>query len=99
MRFTILASLLFLLPACSSEKEAPVEVGPNAATLSITCVPIGATVVLDGKAIGPTPQNIQVRPGQHNLVVRQSGYFTVTEKLFLGPRRSVQKHITLVGSH
>ncbi|MCP4503230.1 MAG: PEGA domain-containing protein [Deltaproteobacteria bacterium] len=72
MRFIILASLLFLLPACS-EKAAPVEVGPNVATLSITSVPIGATVVLDGKAIGPTPQNIQVRPRQHNLVCEKAG--------------------------
>jgi|GEM_PF-1881421 len=84
---------------CESQPKAPAGPGENAATLEVTTTPPGATVVVDGKAYGPAPQNIKLRPGQHTLVVRQSGYFTVTEKLFLGARRTQQKTVTLVASH
>ncbi len=43
--------------------------------LSVTTVPPGADVRLDGAKVGVTPLELDVRPGSHRVEVTESGYF------------------------
>jgi hypothetical protein len=54
----------------------------RSSTLTITTVPSGAAVTLDGKqAAGPTPLSLEIRPGAHTLSVHRDGYATETRPL------------------
>jgi hypothetical protein len=49
----------------------------RASVLTVTTIPSGATVTIDGQAaIGPTPAAGELRPGSHVLVFRRTGYVT-----------------------
>jgi hypothetical protein len=56
--------------------------GPDAvlATISVTTVPSGARVLLDGKPIGTTPFDGEISPGQHALTVEADGYIAETSR-------------------
>jgi PEGA domain len=47
---------------------------PSTARLSITSVPDGADIEIDGNFAGNTPSDLEVPEGEHSIVVRKSGY-------------------------
>ncbi len=49
--------------------------------LDIQSNPPGATLSIDGTAVGPTGQSYRVKPGDHELVIRQQGYRTATQNV------------------
>jgi outer membrane receptor for ferrienterochelin and colicins len=65
--------------------EAERELGAlrsRSSVLTVTTVPPGAVVMLDGKqAAGPTPVTLEIRPGAHTLAVHRDGYATATRPL------------------
>lgn len=60
------------------EPDAPVATG----RLRISSTPAQASVRLDGRLLGPTPQEVEVTAGQpHYLAIERSGYQRVEEEL------------------
>lgn len=57
---------------------------PARAVLIITSAPSGATVEVDGAAVGTTPARTELEPGVHDVVVRKSGRVTQTRRVELG---------------
>jgi hypothetical protein len=59
-------------------KQLPPELGtlgpPKTVGITIYSVPSGATLVVDGKAVGTTPVVVKVLPGSHNLIFTKEGY-------------------------
>jgi hypothetical protein len=50
--------------------------------LTVTTVPAGAVVVIDGKqTLGPTPLSVELHAGPHTLSVHHDGYATETRPL------------------
>lgn len=46
----------------------------SSAKLSITAVPDGADIEVDGNFSGNTPSDLEVPEGDHTIVVKKSGY-------------------------
>lgn len=79
----------FELTLYVSGTPASVSVAPNAPrslSVTINSVPQGASVTLDGKAIGATPKIAEVTIGKHMLEFSKEGYNTGHFPLELGPR-------------
>ncbi len=72
-----------LQPQERAEAEREVQgLRARPSTLTVTTTPVGASVMLDGKATpGTTPLSVEVRPGPHSLVVRRDGYSSETKAL------------------
>jgi hypothetical protein len=65
--------------------------------LTVTTVPAGALVMLDGKqAAGPTPISIEVHAGPHTLSIRRDGYSTEVRPLEARLGRAVIVSLDLV---
>jgi hypothetical protein len=47
---------------------------PAAAEIEISSTPDGADIEIDGRFVGSTPSTIGVAPGQHQLLVKKSGF-------------------------
>src|ERR1700722_2735647 len=46
--------------------------------LTVTTVPSGAVVVIDGKqTVGPTPVSVEIHAGPHSIAIHHEGYATV----------------------
>jgi PEGA domain-containing protein len=56
-------------PAINSQPAAS-----SGASLSITSVPDGADIEIDGAFMGNAPSSLQLRPGDHKVVVSKKGY-------------------------
>jgi len=53
-------------------------------TLSITTIPSGASISIDGKSYGVTPNlNIELPLGVHNVILKKTGYADVTKEVTL----------------
>jgi hypothetical protein len=65
-----------LAPSERSDAERELRaLSSRTSMLTITTVPSGAVVVLDGhQTIGPTPLTIDVAAGSHTLTIRHDGY-------------------------
>jgi hypothetical protein len=51
----------------------------TSALLDISSTPAGADIEIDGKFVGSTPSSVSVAPGDHDVVVKKSG-FTAWQK-------------------
>jgi hypothetical protein len=49
---------------------------PAPGRLEVTSNPAGATVEIDGKAVGQTPMRVEVAAGSHRIVLRKQGHVT-----------------------
>ncbi len=64
-------------------------------SLTVTTVPKGARVALDGKPVGTTPidaREVEASPGEHTLRISLDGHLAVTEKVELEPGKPVTLH-------
>jgi len=53
----------------------------TAAQFDISSTPVGADIEIDGKFVGSTPSSITVGPGDHDIVVKKSGFTTWERKI------------------
>jgi hypothetical protein len=68
--------------------------------ITITTTPPGATVLVDGAAVGSSPVVVPLNPGPHRLRATMSGYYPAQEQRFVVERGVAATHsVALVGSH
>jgi len=65
--------------------QAVAELPPPAGTLSVTSVPAGAQVSVDGEPRGTSPQSLELPPGEHEVVVTHAGYEDRRETVVVEP--------------
>ena len=54
---------------------------PSGARLSVTSVPPGADIEIDGNFVGNTPSDVQVTEGEHTVALKKSGFKDWERKL------------------
>jgi len=64
--------------------------------LTIRSAPAGATVLVDGKAVGVTPWTREIAPGEHSLGVRRAGFTGIDAKVTLPADRAVELSYALL---
>lgn len=102
MRWLLLS---ILLVGCEASPPAPATAaaaaaGPNAIEITVSTTPPGATVVVDGVAVGPSPAKVKLNPGPHRLRASMSGYYPAPEsKIQVGASEPRAHTLTLVASH
>ncbi len=62
-------------------EDQPAASAPSTAKLSITSIPDGADIEIDGNFSGNTPSNLEVPEGEHAITVKKSGYKAWERKL------------------
>ncbi len=67
------------LPVASSSHAAAAN--PTTGKISISSQPSGADIEVDGAFVGSTPSSIVLAAGEHQVVVKKSGYKTWERKL------------------
>jgi hypothetical protein len=67
------ASVAKLQPAVAMARAATPQVN-SGAHFSITSVPDGAEIEIDGSFMGNAPSSLLLEPGDHKVVIRKSGY-------------------------
>jgi hypothetical protein len=69
-----------LPPADRAEAERELRaIASRTSMLTVTTVPPGAVVVLDGRqTVGPTPLTVDVGAGSHSMTIRHDGYAAET---------------------
>ncbi len=65
--------------AAKPDNMASAPVTTSAALMDISSTPSGADIEIDGKFVGSTPSSINVTPGDHDVVVKKTG-FTAWQK-------------------
>ncbi|MBW2277629.1 MAG: FecR domain-containing protein, partial [Deltaproteobacteria bacterium] len=70
----------------------------GATRMEVQSLPTGATVVVDGVALGQTPLEVSIRPGHRSLELSLDGYETVRELLELVPDSPASRVFDLVGT-
>lgn len=67
------------------------------AQIEVHCAEVGAEVLLDGVPwfVAPGPQRKMIRPGQHVLIARKAGYFSVTEVATLLPGKQTRVEVRM----
>jgi len=53
----------------------------TSALLEIASIPTGADIEIDGKFVGSTPSSITLAPGDHDIVVKKSGFSAWDKKV------------------
>ena len=91
MRITVLLPLCLTLLAGCGPKAPPEPM----LLLSVTSVPPGAQVWVDGMPAGVTPLKKTVRPGEHLLEITKAGYRTVWHRVPASAGNEFQATITL----
>ena len=64
-----------------TNSPAPVTSTPSSATFSITSVPDGADIEVDGNFSGNTPSELEVLEGEHSVSVKKTGYTNWERKM------------------
>lgn len=99
----LLAPLLALLLGVScSGGPAPTlpDPGPNGIAFTVKSEPAGATVVVDGVALGAAPVVIKLRPGPHRMHATLPGYYPAPEqRVQVGATEPSEVTMHLVASH
>jgi hypothetical protein len=75
------AAAQFKVAALQSPAAPAPAATPTTAKLSVTSVPDGADIEMDGSFVGNTPSDIDVPAGEHTVTVKKSGFQTWEKKL------------------
>jgi hypothetical protein len=99
----LISVVILAIAACvgceASAPTAPVA-GPNAIEIVVRTTPPGATVLVDGTGVGPSPATVKLNPGPHRLRASMSGYYPAPEtKIQVGASEPREHTLTLVASH
>ena len=79
-----------------SQQEAPKEnssappsqaqpIADSTALLDVSSTPPGADIEIDGKFVGSTPSSISIKPGDHDIAVKKSGFSAWEKKVSVAP--------------
>ena len=68
---------------------------PSTGKLSVTSVPDGADIEVDGSFVGNTPSDIQVAEGEHTVSVTKTGYKAWQRKMKVSGGSSVHLNAQL----
>lgn len=81
----------------SPQVQAVAATSPPALTakLSVTSVPNGADIEVDGSFVGNTPSDVQLPEGEHNVAVKKSGFKDWERKLKVSAGSSVHLNAEL----
>jgi PEGA domain-containing protein len=60
--------------AAPSSTAAPAQEQNGGAQLEVSSTPDAADIEIDGKFVGSTPSSVGVTPGEHDLIVKKSGF-------------------------
>jgi len=63
---------------------------PSTGKLSVTSVPDGADIEVDGSFVGNTPSDVQVLEGDHEVVIKKTGFKNWERKLKASAGSSVR---------
>lgn len=89
-----------LVAACEAATAPAPIVGANAIEIVVRSEPPGATILIDGAAVGASPATVKLNPGPHRLRASMSGYYPAPEtKIQVGKSEPRQHTLTLVASH
>ena len=100
MRIFRLALLALTCAGCDAVPPARPAAGPRAIAVTLTSQPPGAVLLVDGSAVGESPQTVRLNPGPHRLRATLSGYYPAPEQRFVvGEGEPAQVAITLTASH
>jgi hypothetical protein len=69
--------------------------GDRRARLVVASAPSEAVILLDGSAVGATPMELWVAPGEHTLVLRRGGYRLATRAVTARPGETARVEVTL----
>jgi len=86
--------------AASQSYAAPTAAAPAAATpttakVSVTSVPDGADIEVDGSFVGNTPSDIDVAAGDHTVTVKKGGFQNWEKKLKVSGGSSVRLKVEM----
>lgn len=73
--------------------------GPDAATIGLHTLPDHASVWIDGKFLGPSPVNLKLAPGHHQLLVRAPNMQESTRALDLAAKQTQSIDVALKSSY
>lgn len=74
--------------------------GQNGVAFTVKSEPPGATVVVDGVAVGAAPVALKLRPGPHRMHATLSGYYPAPEaRVQVGAAEPPEVTIHLIASH
>lgn len=76
--------------AAKPDTVAAASVTTTTALMDISSTPSGADIEIDGKFVGSTPSSINVAPGDHDIVVKKTGFTAWQKKMSVSAG-----HITL----
>lgn len=85
----LLICLLFKYPALAQSIDSlkhikgVLQSGQNEKTVLFTTLPSGASLYIDDKLIGQTPQEVKMDFGQHRLHIFHYGYARITDDIFI----------------
>lgn len=97
MRFVLVA---LFISACEAAGPALPPAGPNALEITLKSDPPGATVVVDGSALGTAPAVVKLNPGPHRVHASMNGYYPAPEvRMQVGASEPREIVIPLVPSH
>lgn len=65
----------------AAQNQAPANVSTTTALLDISSTPPGADIEVDGKFVGSTPSSISLSPGDHEIVVKKTGFSAWEKKV------------------
>lgn len=68
---------------------------PILGTAAITSTPLGSEILIDGKAYGQTPKNLDLLIGKHTVEISKIGYQTETQSFEVREDRTIDVNITL----
>lgn len=64
-------------------------------SVSITSLPTGAEIEIDGMFVGTTPSQLSAKPGEHVVSIRKSGYIVWVKKILIQQDSKVSLHADL----
>ena len=85
---------------CEPAPAARLPDAPNGTEVTLKTTPPGATVTVDGVAVGQGPVTLKLRPGPHRVSAQASGYYPMAEQKIVVVNGAPAVHeLTLVASH
>jgi hypothetical protein len=95
-----LSSVCVVVTACEPAPAARLPDAPNGTEVTLKTTPPGATVTVDGVAVGQGPVRLKLRPGPHRVSAQASGYYPMAEQKIVVVNGAPEVHeLTLVASH
>lgn len=96
MRFSIPSRLALLL--CSAVLVGPgaLEAQNRTGVVKITTDPPGATVEVDGRIYGQSPQILELPVGEHRVLIKRPGYQNVLKTVIVNQDRILRTTVKLV---